>query len=263
MNQIYDSLFQPIKIGGVELSNRVLFPGHGTGLSARTNSPSDAHIAYLTERVKGGVALVVTEIAQIEQRAIYSSQALRIVSDEQIPSYQRLADAIHREHGHVFVQLFHPGREMHVQPDGRAAIAWAPSEVPADANHVMPRPMSVREITQTVEQVALAAGRIERAGIDGVEIVGTHGFLPSQFLNPATNHRTDQYGGSLQNRLRFLREVVHAIRGMTRPGFVVGLRICTDEGHPQGLTPATSVEACAELDRDNNLDYFSVTTIFP
>ena len=89
MNNTYDSLFQPIRIGGIELSNRVLFPGHGTGLSPKTNAPSEAHIAYLTERVRGGVALVVTEIAQIEQRAIYASQALRIVSDEQIPSYRR------------------------------------------------------------------------------------------------------------------------------------------------------------------------------
>ena len=258
MQQTYASLFQPIKVGGLELNNRLLFPGHGTGLSVN-NTPDDAHIAYLVARAKGGVSLIVTEIAQIEERAIYAGQALRIVSDDQIPGYKRLADSLHAEGAHVLVQIFHPGREMHKQADGRQAVAWAPSEVPTDANHVMPRPMSVNQIQQTIQQFAAAADRLERAGIDGVEIVGTHGFLPSQFLNPWSNLRTDDYGGSFENRLRFLREVVAAVRAVTKPEFVVGLRICGDEGHARGLSLETSIQAAAALDADGQLDYFSVT----
>ena len=137
----YQHLAEPLN--GRHLRNRVFFPGHGTGLPV-DNVPSDAHIAYLRKRAQGGVSLIVTEIAQVEERAIYSAQALRIVSDSQIEAYSKLAQAIHAEDSRVLVQLFHPGREMHVQPDGRRAVAWAPSEIPSDANHVMPRPMSVR-----------------------------------------------------------------------------------------------------------------------
>lgn len=258
MSNVYDSLFEPIKVGSMELRNRLLFPGHGTGLSVH-NTPDDAHIAYMVARARGGVSLIVTEIAQIEDRAIYSPQALRIVSDDQIPGYRRLAKSVQAEGARVLVQVFHPGREMHKQTDGRQAVAWAPSEVPADANHVMPRPMSMAQIRETIDQFAVAAKRLEKAGIDGVEVIGTHGFLPSQFLNPAVNLRTDDYGGSFENRLRFLREVVTAIRAATRPEFVVGLRICADEGHPQGLDLETSTQACTALDRDKQLDYFSVT----
>ena len=201
----------------------------------------------------------MTEIAQIEDRAIYSPQALRIVSDDQIPGYRRLAESVQAEGARVLVQVFHPGREMHKQTDGRHAVAWAPSEVPADANHVMPRPMTISQIHETIDQFALAAKRLEQAGIDGVEVVGTHGFLPSQFLNPSVNLRADDYGGSFENRVRFLREVVAAIRAATRAEFVVGLRICADEGHPQGLDLETSIQACTALDKDKQLDYFSVT----
>lgn len=257
MNSPYDSVFEPIQIGGIELHNRLFFPGHGTGLS-ENNTPADAHIAYLSARARGGVSLIITEIAQIEERAIYAAQALRIVSDEQIPGYRRLAERIHAERARVLVQLFHPGREMHQQPDGRHAVAWAPSEVPADASHVVPRPMSVAQIEQTIEQFAIGAERIDRAGIDGVEVVATHGFLPSQFLNPLVNLRTDDYGGSFENRLRFLRQVVSAIRASTRSDFVVGLRICADEGHQQGLDLDTSIKTCASLDSDGQLDYFNV-----
>ena len=222
------------------------------------NTPHDAHITYLVACARGGVSLIVTEIAQIEERAIYSSNALRIVSDDQIPGYRRLADSLHGEGARVLVQVFHPGREMHKQGDGRLAVAWVPSEVPATANRVMPRPMSVAEIRQTIEQFGTAAERLERADVDGVEIVAAHGFLPSQFLNPLVNTRSDDYGGTFENRLRFLRELVATIRAATQPEFVVGLRICADEGHAQGLDLETSVPACAALDRGGLLDYFSV-----
>ena len=258
MNPSYQHLADPIQIGAMHLRNRVFFPGHGTGLPVN-NVPSDAHIAYLRKRAQGGVSLIVTEIAQVEERAIYSAQALRIVSDSQIAAYSKLAKAIHAEDSRVLVQLFHPGREMHLQPDGRRAVAWAPSEIPSDANHVMPRPMSKFDIQQTIQQFAVAAKRLERAGIDGVEIVATHGFLPSQFLNTHTNERTDEYGGSFENRLRFLSELLDAIQDVTTSHFVVGLRICTNEGFDRGLDVETSLNACIALDRANLVDYFSLT----
>lgn len=258
MSAAFTHLSTPLRIGAIELKNRMFFPGHGTGLPDN-NVPGDRHIAYLTARARGGAALIVTEIAQVEERAIYSAQALRIVGDHQIPAYQQLADAIHAEGSHVVVQLFHAGREMHVQPDGRRPVAWAPSELPTDANHVMPRPMSVDNIRAVIREFAQAAQRLQQAGIDGVEIVATHGFLPSQFLNPEANHRTDDYGGSASNRLRFLQELLSAVRSATSRAFVIGLRICADEGHAGGLTEDVAKSACIALDQGNAVDYFSLT----
>ena len=124
MSAPFAQLSSPLKVGRLHLRNRLFFPGHGTGLP-KDNVPGDAHIAYLTARARGGAALIVTEIAQVEERAIYSAQALRIVGDHQIPAYRNLADAIHAEDSRVIVQLFHAGREMHVQPDGRRPVACA------------------------------------------------------------------------------------------------------------------------------------------
>ena len=106
MTSPYDVLFEPVELGCSTLRNRLYFPGHGTGLSDH-NTPGDAHIAYLSARARGGVSLIITEIAQVEERAIYAPQALRIVSDDQIPGYRRLAESIHAQGAQVLVQLFH------------------------------------------------------------------------------------------------------------------------------------------------------------
>ena len=253
----YDALFEPISIGSMQLKNRLFSPGHGNGLAER-NTPGDDYIAYQAARAKGGISLIITEIAQIEDRAVYSPQALRIVSDDQIPGNRRFAETLHAEDTHALVQLFHPGREGHKQADGRLPVAWAPSEVPSEVSFTMPRPMTLSQIEQTIDQFAAAARRVRTAGIDGIEIVATHGLLLSQFLNPSVNLRTDEYGGNFENRLRFLRDVITAIRHTTGEGFVVGMRISGDEGHEQGLDLETVTQVCAALDTDDCLDYFNI-----
>ena len=261
-NDAYAALFEPISIGSLQLSNRLFSPGHGNGLAER-NTPGDDYIAYQAARARGGISLIITEIAQVEDRAIYSPQALRIVSDDQIPGYRRFAETLHAEGTAALVQLFHPGGVGHKQPDGRLPVAWAPSEVPTDVSFTMPRPMSVAQIEQTVDQFAAAARRLCTAGIDGVEIVATHGLLPSQFLNPSVNLRTDDYGGSFEKRLRFLRDVIAAIRNQTGDRFTVGIRISGDEGHDRGLDLETVTQICATLDTDdagNRLDYFNIAS---
>ena len=146
---------------------------------------------------------------------------------------------IHGHGGTVFGQLFHGGREIMDTEDGTLAVALAPSPVPTERFHVMPRAMPARLIREIVEGFGSAAARLEAAGLDGVEVVASHGYLPSQFLNPRTNLRTDEWGGDEARRLRFLREALAACRASTRPGFVVGRADLDRRDHARTGSPRT------------------------
>ena len=135
--------------------------------------------------------------------------------DACIPGYRRLAEAVHAHGCMIFSQLFHPGREIMESANGLLAVAYAPSAVPNERFHVMPREMDAAMIADIVAGYAAAARRMRQAGLDGVEVVASHGYLGAQFLNPRVNQREDTYGGSTENRLRFLREVLQAIRHAT------------------------------------------------
>jgi 2,4-dienoyl-CoA reductase-like NADH-dependent reductase (Old Yellow Enzyme family) len=124
----------------------------------------------------------------------------------------------------------------------------------------MPRPLHLAEIREIADGYGQAAARLQRAGLDGVEVVASHGYLPSQFLNPATNLRTDEYGGTSEGRLRFLREVFESVRRHCGPGFVAGLRISLDERDPEGLPEDIAFAASVSLAEDGLADYLNVTT---
>ena len=158
----------------------------------------------------------------------------------------------------MFGQLFHGGREIMDTADGTLAVAWAPSAVPTERFHVMPRAMPAALIEEIVAGFGAAAARLEVAGLDGVEVVASHGYLPSQFLNPRTNLRDDAWGGDPARRLRFLRAALAACRAATRPGFVVGVRISIGEVTPNDLTEDEALEALRTLDADGAMDYVSV-----
>jgi len=255
----YPKLFTPLTVGAVQLKNRFFCPGHGNGLSEH-NAPGAHQIAYYSARAKGGVALIVTEIAHVDPSAILSAGSLRIYADDYIPGFARLADALHQLDCHVFGQIFHPGREMAKGPGGTRPVALAPSALPNDRFHTLPREMSVGDIEQVVDCYAQGAARMQEAGLDGVQIVASHGYLPGQFLSSAGNLRTDAYGGSLDNRLRFVREIVTAVRARVGNDFVVGLRISGDEHHDTGLKSEEVPDICAALEASGGLDFFDITS---
>ncbi|GLS22097.1 oxidoreductase [Labrys miyagiensis] len=249
-------LYSPFTIRNTRIKNRIMSTGHDTTLPTAF-VPNDALIAYQQARAKGGVGLIVLQVAGVHETARYTSHLLMATSDDCIPGYRRLADVCHAEGATVFGQLFHPGREIMETAEGTAPVAYAPSAVPNQRFHVMPRPMTTRMIAEIVEGYGAAAKRLETAGLDGVEIVGSHGYLPAQFVNPRANLREDQYGGSLENRLRFLREIVEAIRRQTAPDFVVGLRFSAEDRDLNGLTTEEVSEALVAL--DGAFDYFNLT----
>ncbi len=194
----------------------------------------------------------------MHETAAFSGELLMATAPDCVAPYRRLAEACRRHGARVFAQLFHPGREIMSGADGLLAVAYAPSEVPNERFHIMPRAMGEGLIAEIVAGYGRAAGYLREAGLDGLEIVASHGYLPAQFLNPRVNLRNDGYGGDFEGRLRFLREALAAVRAAA-PDLALGLRISGDEMEPNGLTAAEVAEVCAALDSDRSLDYFNVT----
>jgi 2,4-dienoyl-CoA reductase-like NADH-dependent reductase (Old Yellow Enzyme family) len=253
---VFEALFTPLDVGRITLKNRILSSGHDTVMSV-DGFVSDQLVEYHRARAAGGVGHIVLQVSSVHHTSDYTAQELIAVSDDSIPGYRRVAEAVHAHDCHLFAQLFHGGREIMSTADGMLPIAWAPSAVPNERFHVMPRPLTHELIDEIVDGFGAAARRMTEAGIDGVEIVSSHGYLPAQFLNPRTNLREDEYGGSLDNRLRFTQEVIAAIRAQAGDDIVLGMRISIDERDLDGLTPDESIAACEIL--GGSLDYLSVS----
>ena len=252
---LFPQLFSPLQIRGVTLKNRIMSTGHDTTMPT-DGHVNDALIAYHEARARGGAGLIVMQVAGVHETARYTSHLLMATDDSCIPGYRRLADAVHAHGCTLFSQLFHPGRELMESADGLLAVAYAPSSVPNERFRVMPRELSQAMIDEIVRGYGQAARRMCEAGLDGVEFVASHGYLPSQFLNPRVNRRTDAYGGTLENRLRFLREVLEEIRRQTSEDFVIGMRISAGERDASGLTAEDALEACTQLQAQ--LDYVNI-----
>jgi len=256
---MFPHLFSPLAIGPVTLPNRIVSSGHDTVMASH-GQITDRLVAYHEARARGGAGLIVVQVAGIHPTARYTSHVMMATDDSCIPGYRALAAAV-KPHGTVlFGQLFHPGREVMDLADGTLTVAVAPSAVPTERFRVMPRPLRLAEVREIADGYGQAAARLQQAGLDGVEVVASHGYLPSQFLNPAANLRDDEYGGTQENRLRFLREAFESIRRHCGPGFVAGLRISLDERDPGGLQADIAFAASVALADEGLADYLNVTT---
>jgi len=249
-------LFQPLTIRGCTLKNRIMSTGHDTTLPV-DGTVNAALVAYQEARARGGVGLIVLQVSGVHETARYTNHVLMATSDAAIAGYRSVAEAVHRFGTVLFGQLFHPGREIAEADGGLLSVAYAPSSVPNERFRVMPRPMKPAMIGAIVQGYGDSARRMQTAGMDGVEIVASHGYLPAQFLNPRVNLRDDAYGGDIEGRLRFVREVIADIRAKTADGFVVGLRISGSEIDDAGLTEDETLDAVTRL--DDSIDYVHIT----
>jgi 2,4-dienoyl-CoA reductase-like NADH-dependent reductase (Old Yellow Enzyme family) len=256
MSSRYPKLFSPISIGNVTIKNRICSTGHDTCLATRA-VPGEPLAAYHRARAAGGAGLIVIEVAGVHPSARYTPDMILATSDDCLPGYRMIAEACHEFDCVVFGQLFHPGREIIAAPDGTAPVAYSASATPEERFHVTPRALRAGLIQEIVDGHASGAARLMDAGLDGIEIVASHGYLHDQFLNPRINLRTDEYGGDLEGRLRFLRECIAGVRDRIGEG-VLGLRISGDSQTPGGLVIDEVVEICSALENDGQLDYFSV-----
>ncbi|HWO77726.1 MAG TPA: FAD-dependent oxidoreductase [Bacillus sp. (in: firmicutes)] len=250
-------LFTPKKIGSIWIKNRILSTGHMTSY-VENGIPTDRLIAYHKERAKGGAGLIIVEANAVHPTAFFTADTICAFKDEVIPYYKKLAEAVHEYDTKMFVQLFHPGRE--VFPSG-TSVAVAPSAVPADRFRIIPKELEREEIKDIIKGYADTAVRVKTGGLDGVEVVASHGYLPSQFWSPRLNLRKDEYGGqSIENRLRFLKEIVEAVREKVGPDFVVGLRLSVDDLEDEGAEYGEIQEILQYIDKYiGGLDYFNLT----
>ena len=253
----FPHLFSPLQLGDLKIKNRIVSTGHETHLNEQ-GVVGDAMIAYHEARAKGGAGLIVIEVALAHASGVFVAHPIRVDSDDCIPGYRNLANALHKHDCGVVAQLFHPGREILASEDGTAPVSYSASATPNERFHVMPRSMPVEMVEEVIGAFGDAAIRMQSAGLDGVEIVASHGYLPAQFLNPQVNIRNDAYGGSLENRTRFIRAIAADIREKTSPGFVIGLRLSGDERSHEGLEAGEMQDACERIVADGHLTYLSV-----
>jgi len=255
---MFKVLFSELAVGSsLSLPNRIVSTGHDT-VMAHDGHVTDRLIAYHEARAKGGVGLIIAQVAGVHHTARYTSHMLMADDDGCIAGYRALAERVHAHGTKIFGQLFHPGREIMETDDGTSPIAYAPSAIPNSRFHVMPVPLSHAMIAEIIAGYASAARRLQEAGLDGCEIVASHGYLPAQFLNPNVNIRNDRYGGSLENRMRFLSEVAASIRAEVGRNFVIGLRISGDERDAEAIAAQEVLDVCKALDAEGSLDYFHV-----
>ena len=239
----YPHVFQPLDIGGCTLPNRIVRAAHSTG------AVGEDLIAYHEARARGGAALTILQIAGVHPS---SPTDIPVFTDRVLPFYEEMASRIHAAGGGVFQQLWHGGAAIEQRSLQNFQQPLAPSAIPSPMVGVVPQELTTAMIDELVEAFAAAARRCEQGGLDGVELHGAHGYLIGQFLSPATNLREDRYGGSLENRTRFLREILAAIRAETSPGFPVGLRISADDQIEGGIEPeeAAAIAKLVEPDID-------------
>jgi 2,4-dienoyl-CoA reductase-like NADH-dependent reductase (Old Yellow Enzyme family)/thioredoxin reductase len=246
----YNQLFSKGRIGSVELKNRVIMPAMGTNLGGPNGEVTDHQIAYYEERAKGGTGLIIVEYTSIDYdygRSTFNQ--LRIDEDRFIPGIHRLAAAVQIYGAKLFVQLQHSGSETtsYVLGGGRQIVA--PSPVTCAAIGEEPRELTNEEVKETINKFVMGALRCKRAGADGVELHGAHGYLINQFLSPHTNLRTDEYGGSFENRMRFVKEIVVGIKEVCSPDFPVSIRLSVDEFEVGGTTIELSQKIAAYLEK--------------
>jgi 2,4-dienoyl-CoA reductase-like NADH-dependent reductase (Old Yellow Enzyme family) len=255
MSKLFPHLFTPFQVKKTEFRNRIFSTGHDTYLP-ENYLPSEALTAYHVARAKGGAGLIVVQVVGVHESARYTDDLLMGTDDGCIKPFAHMIEAIHSEGTKVFVQLFHPGRELLGRPEGVAQAAFAPSFSPSERFRTAPRAMSLAMVEEIIEGYGQVARRMAEAGADGVEIVGSHGYLPAQFLNSRVNRREDRFGGSLENRVRFIREAAQAARKQVPEDFIIGMRMSGDEIDADGLHEDETLAASRLLKDD--LDYFNV-----
>ncbi len=253
MGQMFPTLFSPLEIRGKRLKNRIFSTGHMTMMIAG-GQPTDQMVAYHAARAAGGAALIILEAARTHPSGESGRAAIRAYDPSCIEGYARIARACHAHDCLVIGQLNHPGREMGMLADGTHAAALAPSMVPNERFRAMPREMPRALIREVIDGYRLSARHMARAGLDGIEVLASHGYLLSQFLNPRLNRRSDAYGDGM----RLVREVLEAVREGADAQMIVGLRISGDEPDLQGLEQGEVLTIAQALAETGLIDYLNV-----
>lgn len=229
-------LLEPVKIGTLELANRLVLPPMGTGLAGAGGIVSEANLAYIKRRAQSGAGLIITEISAVHPGGQVSPRGLGVWDDMFVPGLSSIAAAVHGQGAKVALQLHHCGKESYVLQKKKQAVA--PSAIPSYIFGFLgsPREMTPEEIQEVITAFGAAALRAKAAGFDAVELHGAHGYLLMQFLSAFSNQREDQYGGDFKGRARFMLECTREVRKQVGPDFPVSIRVSGEEGIKGGYS---------------------------
>ncbi|MBE0402853.1 dimethylglycine demethylation protein DgcA [Halomonas citrativorans] len=255
----FEALFKPIQIGNQTIRNRVVSTAHAEVHATDGGMTTDRYVKYYEEKAKGGCGLCIcggSSIVSIDSPQGWWS-SVNLSTDRIIPYFQNLADAVHKHGGKIMIQITHMGRRSRWDGFDWSTLV-SPSGIREPVHRSTCKTIEVEEIWRIIGDFAQAARRAKEGGLDGVELSAVHQHLIDQFWSPRVNKRTDEWGGSFENRMRFGMEVIKAVRAEVGNDFVVGLRITGDEFHPDGLDHEEMKRIAAYHDATGMIDYFGV-----
>ncbi len=245
-------LFSPITMGDIRLANRMVMAPMTRNRADGHNAPHEMNVTYYRQRATAG--LIITEASQVSAEGVGYPGTPGIYSDRQVTGWKKVTDAVHAEGGRIFIQLWYCGRISHpdLLPENQTPVA--PSAIQPEGEavtldgmkaYVMPRALEINEIADIVAQYRQAAEMAKQAGFDGIEIHAANGYLIDQFLRDGSNQRSDQYGGSVENRMHFLNDVLDAVIEVW-PSNRVGVR----------FSPENSFNAMSDTNPREHFSYF-------
>jgi len=250
----FPALSSRMTIRDVELRNRIVFQPHFTALPTIEGAPSEDLIAYHVERAWGGAGLIIDGSMAVMEEGKESRRWLAIYEDRAVEGYRGMTTRVHELGAKIFGQLGHAGNTSIEHPP---PILWAPTQMPEPYTNFTTKAMDERDIRRTVEAFARSAANLVAAGFDGIEVKIAHDGLLRAFAAPFSNRRTDKYGGSLENNMRFPMECLQAIRDAVGPAVPLGIRLCLHEYTPFGYDLEYGVRMAAHLESSGIVDYFN------
>ena len=256
MKSKYQHIFSPMTIRHMTVKNRIVMMPMGTNFGEQNGEMSFLHINYYEQRAKGGTGLLIVENASVDSpQGSNGTTQLRIDSDNYIPRLYKLCENVHKHGACIAIQINHAGASAMSSRIGMQPVSA--SDVPSKEGGEIPRPLTKDEILNIVRKYAEAARRAQICGFDAVEIHAGHSYLISQFLSPIYNKRTDEFGGSAENRTRFARMILEAVRKQVGPHFPIFLRISADELMEGGNTLEDTLAYLEYLEKE--VDVFDVS----
>jgi len=240
-------LFTPVKIGKLEVPNRFVRSATHDFMANRDGSVSDRQVALFETLARGGVGLIITGHAYVNTSGIASPYQTGVDKNELIDGLSRITKAVHKNPSRIFLQLSHAGRQT--TPKICGCTPFAPSAVYEPTFKVMPKEMSQENIRDLIHDFSQAGRRAKQAGFDGVQIHVAHGYLLSSFISPYTNRRSDEWGGSLSNRLRIVGEIIEGTKGSTGKGFPLIVKLNSEDFLSEGLALDESIEIAKILEK--------------
>jgi len=239
-------LFTPMDIGSLTLPNRLVRSATAECMANPDGSPRPQLKKLYRELAEGGVGLIITGHMYVHPSGKCHPEMTGIYSDDLIPGLAELADTVHQAGGRIVVQINHGGMQCSEEVVEQTI---APSAIETDSLHRPARQVTPDQIHLLIDAYAQAGRRVKEAGFDGVQLHGAHGYLASQFLSPAVNRRTDEWGGDLEGRMRFLRAISRAVREQVGPAYPMLIKLGMLDGVEGGLSPEEATQIVAALEQ--------------